>query len=232
MYWNRNNDGMENKFKLLEKILPHIDEYVEKGGEADPIRFARWLNQNVEEWDVSRIEIQDIPDFDPVQLMSKSDPNAALSFYLVRLNKYAKYYLKEAFANTPLKSGDDFAYVAALAYQASMKKSELIQMNVGETSSGMDIIKRLEREGVLESFDDEEDKRAKRVRLTERGKGVFFSVLQPLQRVGKIVKAHMSEEDVAKLVKVLGALDGFHKKIYDDLKEYNLDEIEKGYFTR
>lgn len=230
MYWNRNNVEVDTKFKLLEKIIPHIDEYVERGGIPDPDRFARWLSNHVEEWDTSQIKIVNTPNFDPVKLMSKSDPNAALSFYLVRLNKYAKYYLKEAFKDTPLKSGDDFAYVAALANVASLTKSELIQMNVGETSGGMDIIRRLEREGVLESFIDETDKRAKRVRLTEFGKGVFFSVLQPLKRVGNIVKAHMPQEDVQRLVEVLSVLDAFHKEIYDEVKEYSLDEIEEGWF--
>ncbi|NVK28027.1 MAG: winged helix-turn-helix transcriptional regulator [Flavobacteriia bacterium] len=220
---------MDTKFSLLEKILPHIDAYVERGGVDDPMRFARWLSHSVEEWDSSKVKIVDTPDFDPVRLMSKSDPNAALSFYLVRLNKYAKYYLKDAFSNSPLKSGDDFAYVAALANVSSLTKSELIAMNVGETSGGMDIIRRLEREGVLESFTDEADKRAKRVRLTEYGKGVFFSVLPPLQRVGKIVKAHMNQEEVARLVEILSTLDQFHKKIYDEQKEYDLDTIEDCY---
>ncbi|KAB2809920.1 MarR family winged helix-turn-helix transcriptional regulator [Phaeocystidibacter luteus] len=220
---------METKFSLLEKILPHIDTYVERGGIDDPMRFARWLSSSVEEWDSSQVKIVDTPDFDPVRLMSKSDPNAALSFYLVRLNKYAKYYIKDAFSSSPLKSADDFAYVAALANVASLTKSELIAMNVGETSGGMDIIRRLEREGVLESFTDDKDKRAKRVRLTEYGKGVFFSVLPPLQRVGKIVKAHMKKEEVARLVEILGTLDQFHKKIYDEQKEYDLDTIEECY---
>lgn len=222
---------MDSKFTLLEKILPHINEYVERGGEPDPNRFARWLTQSVEEWEVSEVKIVDTPNFNPVELMKKSDPNAALSFYLVRLNKYAKYYLKDAFAGTPLKSADDFAYVAALANVASLTKSELIQMNVGETSGGMDIIKRLERERVLETFMDEKDKRAKRVRLTEFGKGVFFSILQPLQRVGRIVKAHLKPEDVERLVEVLAVLDAFHQKIYLEEKEYDIEKIEKTYLS-
>lgn len=222
---------MEKKFTLLEKILPRIDEYVEEGGAADPESFARWLSKGDGEKKTYKVqrEIVDTPDFDPVAFMKKSNPRAALSFYLVRLNKYAKYYLKDAFANTPLKSGDDFAYVASLANTASLTKSELIQMNVGETSGGMDIINRLIREGVLETFTDPDDKRAKRVRLTTYGQGVFFSVLKPLSRVGSIVKAHMSDEEVLDLVEILGVLDSFHKKIYDEQKEYHLDEIEEKY---
>lgn len=217
----------ESKFTLLEKILPLIDKYVDGGGEIDASSFARWMalkgdsNPNP--------EVIDSAKFDPTELMNRSDPNGALSFYLVRLNKYAKYYLKDAFAGTPLKSGDDFGYIAALASVPSLTKSELIQMNVGETSGGMDIIRRLEREGVLETYTDENDKRAKRVRLTDRGKGVFFSVLPNMKRVGQIVKAHLGEEDVIHLVKILSTLDSFHKEIYNNEKEYKLDEIEDKY---
>ncbi len=218
---------MDDKFTLLEGLIPSINEYMERGGEPNPQRFARWLAQDAEEWSMPRVKPTKRDSFDPAAFMSKTDPNAALSFYITRLNKYAKYYLKEAFKDSPLKTADDFAYLATLAYLKSCTKSELIQMNVGETSGGMDIIKRLERLELLETFVDESDKRAKRVRLTEQGQGVFFSVLQPLNRVGKIVKAHLKAEDVKGLVAVLQTLDNFHKEIYDDLKEYDLDEVDK-----
>lgn len=227
MFQNRNNALMENKFTLLEKLIPSINDYIKKGGKPDPQRFARWLTKSTEEWEMPKVDPVESDQFDPVELMNASDPNGALSFYIFRLSKYAKYYLREAFKDSPLKSADDFGYLASLAYVKSCTKSELIQMNVGETSGGMDIIKRMEKHGIIETFTDEADKRAKRVRLTEYGQGVFFSVLQPLGRVGKIVKAHLKPDEVAALVKVLHALDSFHKKIYSELKVYDLDEVEK-----
>lgn len=218
---------VDKKFKLLEKLLPHIEKYVESGGEADPIRFANWVKGDELDVDIPKSEESSV--FDPASFMKKTQPKAAFSFYLTRLNKYAKYYLKEAFAGTPIKSADDFAYVASLAYAKELSKSDLIRMNVGETSGGMDIIKRLEKDGMIESFQAESDKRSKHVRLTAGGQGIFFSVLPNLARVGEIVRAHLRDEDVAKLVEVLSALDSFHKNIYDCEKEYNLDVIEREY---
>lgn len=217
----------DKKFKLLEKLLPHIEKYVESGGEADPIHFANWVKG--EELDIAIPKRDESAPFDPASFMKSTNPKAAFSFYLTRLNKYAKYYLKEAFAGTPIKSADDFAYVASLAYAKGLSKSELIRMNVGETSGGMDIIKRLEKDGMIESFQAESDKRSKHMRLTPQGQGIFFSVLPNLARVGEIVRAHLGDEDVAKLVEILSALDSFHKNIYECEKEYNLDVIEREY---
>lgn len=218
---------MDIKFSLLQKILPLIELYVDKEGVDDPERFAIWLTGPAKDGIIS--EIAPDPDFDAVEFMANSDPQAALSFHLSRLNKYAKYYLKAAFEDSPLTSADDFGYLAALAYVPSLTKTELIRMNVGETSGGMDIIKRLVREGLAETFVDEEDRRARRVRITERGRGVFFSVLPELNRAGKIVKGQLSESALKNLVAVLASLDGFHQRIYSEEKSYDLKQIEDRY---
>lgn len=218
---------MDTKFSLLEQLLPHIDKYVEEGGEVNPQKFARWLGGDMKTRE--RVEVAPMENFDPAAFMRTTNPAAALSFYIVRMNKYAKYYLKEAFAHTPMKGADDFAYVATLAYVKGMSKSELIKLNVGETSGGMDIIKRLIRERMIESYPDEVDKRAVKLRLSEFGKGMFFSVLPKLSEVGKIVRAHLGDEEVNEMVEVLASLDQFHKNIYDCEKEYDLGTITEKY---
>lgn len=220
---------MDQKFTLLQKILPEIDRFVNEIESDDPQAFAKWL-LNWEEGNETYVaEERGEESFDPSAFMRNVEPHAALSFYIARLNRYAKYYVKEAFEGTPLRGADDFAYLASTAYAGSYTKSELIQANVGETSGGMDIIRRLEREGLLETFADPEDKRAVRVRLTEKGRMVFISVLPKLDQAGQIIKGRMQPRELMALNRQLADLDSFHCRIYNEEKQYDLPAITKKY---
>jgi DNA-binding MarR family transcriptional regulator len=52
----------------------------------------------------------------------------------------------------------------------SLSKSELIQKQVMEKTSGTEIINRMIKMGLIESFNDETDKRSVRVKMTPAGR--------------------------------------------------------------
>lgn len=220
---------MDAGFDLLKQLVPLIEEFSEDAEVAlSPKDFADWL--------MLRLASEDQPaeriitgQFDLPTLIRSFDNKAQLGIFVHRMNKYSKSYTKEAFKHLPLNGADDFSIMASILYAGDLSKSEVLKANVSEISGGMDQLNRLIKLNLLEEFDSEEDKRSKKLRITEKGRGVFFAAVQGLNKVGEIVKAHLSPGEIRSLLYLLGKLDHFHRTIYDNEKDYDLDRLIEQY---
>lgn len=92
-----------------------------------------------------------------------------LAFQISMLNKSIKKHTKEVISESSLSSLDGYSFLLHLAQADSFRKMELIEMHNLEAPTGIEIIKRLLSKGLIEEFDDSEDKRAKRVKITDAG---------------------------------------------------------------
>ena len=61
------------------------------------------------------------------------------------------------------------SFLLHLDYQDSFRKMEIIELHNLEAPTGIEIIKRLLKNGLIAEFPDGEDKRAKRVKITKAG---------------------------------------------------------------
>ncbi|MBI5249306.1 MAG: MarR family transcriptional regulator [Desulfomonile tiedjei] len=98
------------------------------------------------------------------------------------------------------------AYLGALF--ALWKEDGLKVVEVGrrsglETSTMTGLIDRMERDGLVERRDDENDRRVQRINLTEKGREVMNPVLGAVDRVLATVFEGISEEDMLKATDVL-----------------------------
>ncbi|MCH8554807.1 MAG: winged helix DNA-binding protein [Schleiferiaceae bacterium] len=203
---------MEKKFALTKKIVSAIEHYEKLGNEPDHLEllnFAEWLAQE------ERLKLTTRAQDDPrVHIENSEDIASRVCYHVERINKYAKYYMKLAMKDTELVSGDDFAYLAALAFSPSMKKTELISLNVGEIPTGMEVIKRLLKHGLVADYQDLEDKRARRIKLTEKGRALFYEMLPKMNIISGIVKGNLTNREIKQLYELLQKLDLHHEKLY------------------
>lgn len=93
-----------------------------------------------------------------------------LAFQISLLNKSIKKQTKEVISESSLSSLDGYSFLLHLDQAESFRKMELIEMHNLEAPTGIEIIKRLLSKGLIQEFNDSEDKRAKRVQLTDAGK--------------------------------------------------------------
>ena len=107
----------------------------------------------------------------------------------------------------------------------SLSKTELINKNVHEKTTGMEIIKRLLRMGLISQFDDDLDKRSQRVAITEKGKYTIFSILDKMEDVSKIVSGNLSDLEKHTLKQLLEKLDHFHYDIFINDRQTELSDI-------
>ena len=120
-----------------------------------------------------------------------------ITFKLMYLAKELKKLTKSVFADSKISTTDDYSFLLHLNLDQTFRKMELIEMHNLEAPTGTEIIKRLLKNGLIEEYPDELDKRAKRVRITAAGKdeiarleptinNVFRKISEPLNLNEKV----------------------------------------------
>lgn len=150
-----------------------------------------------------------------------------ISTLVICLNRYSRLLIKKGLINFPQLVSEDFTYLYTLMEVESMTKIQLIEKNVHEKPTGLEVIKRLLKHGLVDERNDETDKRSKRVFLTEKGKALFFATIEQMNKVATIVSGNLTLDEKKHLHKLLKKLEGFHNPIYLSHKEISIDELVK-----
>jgi len=100
----------------------------------------------------------------------------------------------------------------------SYRKMELINMHLLEPPSGIEVIKRLLKKGLIEEFGDPDDKRAKRIRITPKGKSEVDLITPKMQKVFQRMTADMTLNEKLHVISYLRKINDFHIK---KAKEFN-----------
>jgi len=143
------------KTKLVHLLIDHLDEFSQSNKSETIEEFVVWLNGKYFKMD------------DTVE--HKEHLDLMLAFQITMLNKEIKKQTKSVISDSSFSSLDGYSFLLHLEQGNSYRKMELIEMHNLEAPTGIEIIKRLLSKGLIEEFDDKEDKRAKRVRLTRKG---------------------------------------------------------------
>ncbi|MCU0426206.1 MAG: winged helix DNA-binding protein [Candidatus Kapabacteria bacterium] len=151
--------------------------------------------------------------------------NSRISALLTRMNRFASFYTKKAFAGLEITSAQEFGILACIQGLGTPTKTEVAHYNLLEKTTGTEILKRLLKLGFIEEFDDENDKRSKRVKITQSGNDVMESAVQRLWELSEIVVGNLSEPQKHDLATMLEELDHFHSNIYFNESALQLDEI-------
>jgi DNA-binding MarR family transcriptional regulator len=106
---------------------------------------------------------------------------------------------------------------------------ELINRHLMEFSSGSEMLKRLIKNGLINEKVDKNDKRARIVSLTSKGKKEIESAFKEMHLIAQIVAGKISDEEINYTLKVFNKLDWFHWEIYERDKDADLMEIFKKY---
>lgn len=215
---------MSSRYQLIKGLLDRVEEFEKERGEQemDLVAFNLWLNRKL-----SFAQ----PDFfhHRGEYTDSSSSGVILTMLIGFLFRYAKLYIKKALEDTPLSTMDEFSFMASLSNYGSLTKSELINQNIVEFTSGIEIIKRLVRNGLMEEFADPDDRRSKRVKLTEEGKKAMGIVLPSMNRVAQIVEGDLNPSEMEAIMPILYRLNDFHAVIHHKDRKSSLDTILEKY---
>ena len=217
---------METKYLLIKQLIDKVADYEKVLASADEMSLEGFSNFINHPKVTSYLQKRNLSG--PLELEVQKRGNkqeTTIAMLVTFIYRYAKLYAKKVLQDSSISTLDDFSYLIMLLTYESLSKSELIQKNVHEKTTGMEIIKRLIKQNLINQFDDEVDKRSQRVAITEEGKQAIFSILHRLEDVSTIMTGNLTELEKNSLNTILKKLDHFHFDIFINYRNKSLPEI-------
>ena len=208
----------EEDYLFIQSLLDKAKDFRKSGGTPNLSEFSSWLSQEFTHQEVSL----------PFLFPGESVESAA-SKYIIYLYRYAKGYGKKLLKDTPLSSIDDVPYLLMLLFSGPSTKMELIQANVHEKTTGMEILNRLLRLGLVEQQFNPDDKRSRKLSISPEGQKLMLNLMNGMDTLSAIVSGNLQPRERINLLKMLHKLNDFHLQVHQDAKEKSLAEIEIEY---
>ena len=207
---------------LIIEILTELDHFQKSNANTNAglDDFRLYLNQKAYESENPRnlTEKFDLDVFDLENEIAKQ---------VIMLGRYSKQLIRKSLENHPDLVNEDFTYLFRMMDYESLTKMQLIEKNAHEKQTGIEIIKRLVKNGLLAESPDEHDKRSTRIAVTAKGKKVFRESMQDITVVSKIMCGKLNTDEKEALLSSLKKLNTFHHTVYSNFKNENTSEILK-----
>jgi len=206
-------------YKLIHQLLSLVEEFEQENTDRELCLsdFSGFLINNLEHSDKSMtsLDIRFGKMEEETQQLAYQIDNA-IGRLFVYMSRYAKSYIKKTLEGTPLQSPEDFSCLAILLTHESLTKGELISRNIQEKTSGTEVIRRLLAAGLVKQWDDQTDKRSRRLSITDDGKKLLHRVFDDMNYVGKMVTGNLSYSEKLNLHYLLQKLEAFHFQLHED----------------
>lgn len=192
---------MKSSIEIIKDILHWLELYSQEQpeNELSTTSFILWLNSKLfsENHADASVHAPEMLDME-------------LAFLLVMQSKYYKAYAKKVLGQSELSSPDGFSFLYHLSLVSSYRKMELIKMHHIEPPSGIEVLKRLVKKELIEEFDDPDDKRATRIRITEKGSIELQNIMPKMSEVFRFMTAEMPLNEKIHLIAFLKQMNDFH----------------------
>ncbi len=179
-------------YKILAELIEYLEQFEEDKREGNLSDFILWINSKL---------------FTENKTAEQSDHDElAIAFKVMYLNKGLKRDTKHILSGTELSSIDEYSFLLHLNYANSFRKMELVELHNMEAPTGIEIIKRLLRNGLISEYADNEDRRAKRIKITGKGASVIQDIAPQINSVFSAFTETMAVNDKVKLSGLLNML--------------------------
>jgi DNA-binding MarR family transcriptional regulator len=148
---------------------------------------------------------------------------------LYRLNRFVLFYTKKLMAELPLRTLEEFVYLATIRDWGEPRKSDVIHENLSEFTSGIGVLRRLSERGFIEELDDPDDARSRRVRMTVEGMKALEACYEQLSPMSRLIWSSLTEAEMRLVHRILDKADRLHSERYRHLRNASPDEIMRRY---
>lgn len=212
---------------ILKELIDYLSLYEQEtekfGSEVNFTDFLGYLNSHHVPQNIKISELRG--DVEDKALKEQEGPDTDISILIVLLFRYAKGYIKKAMKDSSINTADEFSFLITLMTHESLSKSELIQKQVMEKTSGTEIINRLLKMELVEQFSDAIDKRSVRVKIAHKGRMELIKVLPAMGAVSQLVVGNLNEAEKGMLAYMLRKLEHFHNDIFINKKELAFNQL-------
>jgi DNA-binding MarR family transcriptional regulator len=145
-----------------------------------------------------------------------------------RINKLNMNYTSSALEGTGLHQVEELGILLTVQQQKNPRKTEIIHNNLFKLTSGTNLIGRLKERGLINEYNDGDDKRSKRIELTPAGKGAIELARIRMGKVSKMMVNDLSDDDKTLCIALLKNIDIKYSALWLSHKGKAFDEIYDG----
>lgn len=197
-------------FSLIKELVDYVEAFgkdVQSGGDIRD--FSAWLSGKL-----GTESVNTEPDWEGKT--NGRSIESVINTSLVHLFRYAKLYSKLAVNDSPFSTIDEVVFLLNISHFGSMPKTALIDLNIHEKSTGIQIINRLLEKGFISEEINELDKRSRTVGITLLGKTALDKNMDKVRQASKLVVANLNQYEKLQLAGLLQKLEVFHKHRYKE----------------
>ncbi|MBN2484973.1 MAG: winged helix-turn-helix transcriptional regulator [Bacteroidales bacterium] len=210
---------MKNKYSILKQLVELLEVFEEeKPLKNDLAGFVEWV----------AVHIKEAPEADKTIVSKKIFPDNSQPFpYIGKLNEKGRYlesiariarlhefYTRKYLSDLPINSRIEYLFLSTIEMLGKARKTDLINIHFIEYTTCMDTIRRLVNTGLLEEMADENDRRAKKLELTTKGREVLKLANSKINDERNMFLACFSPNKWKKTLAVLEEINEFHNEIY------------------
>jgi len=217
---------MPKKYDNIQQLISYWQQFEETTGSSSFGEFCDWLssslNENRKSGHGKSVQHAN-KSGEVVKKNSDLSPHQQFMMLLSRLAKYQEFYIKRFFEGLPVNTLTEFNFLFSLNKNEALKKTDIIQLNLVEYTTGIDILKRLIRMNLVKEFRDELDKRNKRIKITSEGKRVLIEALLRINKLFEVFLGCVDHEQWQPVLPFLSEIDEFHNYVFTE-------HADKSYF--
>lgn len=197
-----------SNIKVVSELVNQFAFYEQEVKKPTIGGFVAWMHYQLQK-----------PSVDSYLKMGKADGKAnskvneidnAIAILIGMMNKYARLYSKIVLEDLPLNTVEEFGYLAQLSSHKQLTKTALIKKSMDGKTTGMDIIRRLVKNGCAKEIHNPNDKRSKLLQITEKGSKVIGLSYTRMAAMSNVIVGNLNRTEKQTLFGILTKLAHHH----------------------
>lgn len=219
----------KSHFAIVKQLIDYYEVFESQEKNIDVLSFARWIIKNSEEEPEvdKRVSGEKKTDLyqDRNSKIKLVDEKARFLETVSRIARYHELYSRKALKDLVINTRLEFLLLQAVDDMEKAKKTDLINAFNLEYTTGMDTIRRLSNNGLLNEIPDETDKRAKLLVLTKKGEKVLVQANKRMMEENKMYLTAINYNKWKKALITLEEIDDFHSNVYQNYSDKSFAEL-------
>lgn len=169
--------------------------------------------------------LQKHPAADPAESIPAQQADSVMATLIGKVSNLHTTYARMAIKEIPDIELEWFYLLNVISIKKAAKKTDAISLSNMEQSTGIDILNRMKKKGLIVEKDDPADKRARLVSLTDKGKALLVQIGYYLYKVSYLLYHDIKEEDKKNLIRTLTTTIQKQEQLRVEKKSRSIDEM-------
>lgn len=204
---------MTNRYNNIQHLISLWADYELSESQPEIAKFGEWLNSKKTIKKYENVK-QSIGGSFPRKKEKEDEIRQSFLELISRISRLQDFYIKRLFEGIPLNNLLEFSFLSFINKNTSIRKKEVIIYHLIEYTTGIDIIKRLIKLGLVSETTDMLDRRSKRLKITTEGKGIMMQALISMNKIGDIFLDRQKTEQLSNTLEILSEIEEYHRNVF------------------